>query len=39
MLNQLHFILFYQEGLKRTLLRQWTVKRTNTQKHVQLTGH
>ena len=32
-------ILFYQESLKRTLLRQWTVKRTNTLKHVKLTGH
>ena len=34
-------ILFYQKGLKRTLtlLRQWTVKRNNTLKHVKLSGH
>ena len=44
MLNRTHFtftILFYQKGLKRTLtlLRQRTVKRNNTLKHVKLSGH
>ena len=34
-------ILFYQKGLKRTLtlLRQRTVIRNNTLKHVKLSGH